>query len=170
MILVCEADAGVQEAFRLLLEDWAAVRMVAEADACLRKLSQASVELFILDLDGQAIKTLDFLRTIRQRSPHLHVLVVAGDFDLDFQRAALKCAPISFLTKPFHPPATVERLQTLTGYAPSSIQKHVMQVVSADEEPRSTPACIVRSLTRRTPHGTRAGASGDSTPAARGGE
>ena len=129
-ILVCEADEGVQEAFRLLLEDWATAQVVPDTTECLNALRQSPVELLILDLDGQGIEPLEVLTTIRATYPTLKVLLVAGGFTLDFQLAALKRSPISFLTKPFNPKATVEKIQTLVGYATSLVRRRsIVRVV-----------------------------------------
>lgn len=127
-ILVCEAYEGLQEAFRLILEDWASVRCVARAEDCFSQLTQGPVDLLIFDLDLQAVDPLGFLRDLRSVYPDLKVLLVAGEFEFDFQVAALKFSPVSFLTKPFNTQATVERIQVLVGYATSSVRTRVVRI------------------------------------------
>jgi two-component system response regulator FlrC len=127
-ILLSEPDAGLQEALKLLLEDWATVSIVPTLEAGLQLLTEAPTDLFILDVDGQSIAPLSFLTVLRVGHPNLKILLVAGQFDFDFQVAALKFPPVSFLTKPFEPQVAVEKMQTLTGYAKSSIRTRVLRL------------------------------------------
>lgn len=135
IILVCEAHEGLQEAFRLLLEDWAAVRLVATADDCLTVLESGSVTVLIYDVDGQVSELFTTLEAIRAQHPKLRVVLVAGEFDLDRQVAALRYAPVSFVIKPFAPQALAERLQVLAGYRASTIRTRIlrMPIQSADQ-------------------------------------
>jgi len=133
MILVCEADEGVQEAFRLMLAEWASVRVVARAAECFEILAHGSTALLILDLDRQAGKPLHGLRRLRLVAPDLTILLVAGAFTFDFQVSALRYSPVSFLTKPFDPKATVERMQLLTGAIHSSIRTRMIRIATTPE-------------------------------------
>jgi len=126
-IAVYEAYDGLREAFSLMLEDWAAVRFLASAEACVTACTQDSADLMILDVDGHA-DPLALVQRVRKVAPQAKVLLVAGEFDYEFQVACVKLGQISFLTKPFSAPAAVEKMQVLLGLAVPSIRTRVVRI------------------------------------------
>lgn len=127
-IVVCESDEGLRAAFQLMLEDWAEVQIIEQAEACVRELNQAPIDLLIIDVDDQTLDPLQLLGNIRAAYPNLKILLVAGSFDLDFQVAALKFSPVSFLTKSFEPKVAMEKMQTLVGHSASPIRTRIVRI------------------------------------------
>ncbi len=127
-ILICEAHEGLQEAFRLMLEDWASIRFVAQAEPIFATLAQERPDLLILDVDGQAAEPMVLVERLRTTYPELKVLLVAGQFDYDFQVACVKLGQLSFLTKPFSVPAAVAKMKVLLGLAAPSIHTRVVKI------------------------------------------
>jgi DNA-binding NtrC family response regulator len=127
-ILVCEPYEGLQEAFRLMLDDWASVQVVSKTTEWLPVLAKQHWDLFVLDLDGQAGEPLELVRNIRLAYPDLKMLLVAGEFDYDFQVACVKLGQLSFITKPFSAAATVAKMKTLLGLAAPSIHTRVVKI------------------------------------------
>ncbi len=89
--------------------------------------AQHEVELLILDLDGQA-ESLALVQRVRTAVPELKVLLVAGQFDYDFQVACVKLGQVSFLTKPFSAPAAVAKIKALLGLAVPSIRTRIVKI------------------------------------------
>ncbi len=127
-ILVCEAYDGLQEAFRLMLDDWASVQVVSKTTEWLPVLAEHHWDLFVLDLDGQAGDPLELVRNIRLAYPDLKLLLVAATFDYEFQVACVKLGQLSFVTKPFSAAATVAKMKTLLGLAASSIRTRIVKI------------------------------------------
>jgi len=49
-VLVCEANEGLQEAFHLMLDEWASVQLVSKTSEWLPVLAKSQWALFVLDL------------------------------------------------------------------------------------------------------------------------
>ena len=131
-VLVCEANEGLQEAFRLMLDEWAVVQFVSKASEWLPLLAKRHWDFFVLDLDGQTEQPLELVRNIRLAYPGLKMLLVAGEFDYDFQVACVKLGQLSFLTKPFSAPAAVSKIKTLLGLEAPSIRTRIVKIPLAD--------------------------------------
>ena len=127
-ILVCEAYEGLQEVFRLMLDDWASVQVVSKTSEWLPVLAKHHWDFFVLDLDGQSGEPLELVRNIRLAYPDLKLLLVAGQVDYEFQVACVKLGQLSFLTKPFSAPAAVAKIKTLLGLAASSIHTRIVKI------------------------------------------
>lgn len=126
-IVVCEAYEGLREAFQLMLEDWASFSFIPSTDDCFT-LIQQQADMLILDLDGQTAEPLTLVENLRTAYPNLKLLLVAGQFDYDFQVACVKLGQFSFLTKPFSAPAAVAKMKTLLGLAAPSIRTRVVKI------------------------------------------
>ena len=127
-ILICEAHEGLQEAFHLMLDDWASIRFVAHVEPIFAILGHERPDLLILDVDGQSADPLGLVEQLRTTYPELKVLLVAGQFDYDFQVACVKLGQLSFLTKPFSAPAAVAKMKALLGLAVPSIRTRVVKI------------------------------------------
>ncbi|MDP3723027.1 MAG: response regulator [Candidatus Omnitrophota bacterium] len=127
-ILLCESYPGLQEAFQLMSDRWASLRLAPTVEECLAALTQEEPDLLILDIDGQKADPLALLANLRSTYPDLKLLLVAAEFTYDFQVACVKLGQLSFLTKPFSVPAAVAKMKVLLGLAASSIHTRVVKI------------------------------------------
>ena len=127
-ILLCESYPGLQEAFQLMLDGWASLRLTPTVEACLAALTQEEPDLLILDIDGQNTDPLALVANLRSAHPDLKLLLVAAEFAYDFQVACVKLGQLSFLTKPFSVPAAVAKMKALLGLAAPSIHTRVVKI------------------------------------------
>lgn len=128
-ILLCESYPGLQEAFQLMLDWWASLRLTPTVEACLAALTQEAPDLLILDIDGQnKADPLALVAHLRRAYPDLKLLLVAAEFAYDFQVACVKLGQLSFLTKPFSVPAAVAKMKALLGLAAPSIHTRVVKI------------------------------------------
>jgi len=153
-LVICESYPGLREAFKLMLDRQ--YRLVfAEQPHEIGSLLRAhkDTRLLIWDLDrptGSLDETLKAicedrplelpyratddilvtLKTIRRDHPELRILLVAGEFDVEFQIAAIQqCGLVNFLTKPWGSPAAVtEQIQVMLDDRKSSIRQWVLRV------------------------------------------
>ncbi len=127
-ILLCESYPGLQEAFRLMSEGWASLRLTPTVEECLAALTQKEPDLLVLDVDGQKTDPLTLVANLRNTCPDLKLLLVAAEFAYDFQVACVKLGQLSFLTKPFSVPAAVAKMKVLLGLATPSIHTRVVKI------------------------------------------
>ncbi len=155
-LLVCEDYPAMHNAFRLILGRQYELIFAHTPEEIVPLLGQHSVRLLIWNLDRatgsletalNAIRTaddplrtyresicidgsLDTLKVIRQTHPKLRILLMAGEFECDFQVAAIQqCGLVSFLTTPWKSNAElVEKVQVLLGDRKSSIRNWVLRM------------------------------------------
>lgn len=127
-IVLCEADEGLREAFGLMLEGWATSTVFSKANDCFTHLTQQQADLLVLDLDGQNTEPLALVLSLRIAHPDLKTLLVAGEFDYDFQVNCVKLGGFSFLTKLFSAPAAVAKMKTLLGLEAPSIHTRIVKI------------------------------------------
>ncbi len=145
-ILICENYSGMQGAFTLALGSEYELIFVSDPTEIPLALRSHPVRLLIWDLDrtsgsmqgvlkairmGQPFtppthsQSLETLQTIRQSYPALKILLIAQEFNIDFQEDVIReCGLVAFLTKPWNSSADVaERIQVILGDKKSSIRK-----------------------------------------------
>ena len=127
-ILLCESYPGLQEAFQLMLNGWASLRLTPTVEECLASLTPEAPAMLILDIDGQNTDPLALVANLRSTYPDLKLLVVAAAFAYDFQVACVKLGQLSFLTKPFSVPAAVAKMKALLGLAVPSVHTRVVKI------------------------------------------
>ena len=155
-LLVCEGYPAMHDAFRLILGRQYELIFADTSEEIIPLLGQHSVRLLIWNLDRatgfletalNAIRTaddplrtyresicidgsLDTLKVIRQTHPKLRILLMAGEFECDFQVAAIQqCGLVSFLTTPWKSNAELaEKVQVLLGDRKSFIRNWVFRM------------------------------------------
>lgn len=156
-ILICENYPGLREAFKLMFEKpegggpHYGLTFVEHSSQIVPLLAQHAFRLLIWDLDRatdspegtfkgiraghlpelslQSREIVATLDTIHTQYPTLKILLIAGDFEPDFQIAAFQHSAASFLTKSCKRPAeVVEKVQVLLGDKKSSIRSWILKV------------------------------------------
>ena len=151
-LLVCENYPGMREAFKLVLASQYQLIFADDPSQITTLLRLHQVRLVIWDLDrtnGSLDETFDAIRAgnfepslktydgaletlkrIRQTHPTLKILLIAGEFEYDFQIAAIQqCGDVRFLTKPWKSAAgVVEQIQIMLGDRESSIHRRILRV------------------------------------------
>ncbi len=152
--MICESYPGMREAFKLMLGrqyQLAFAKQPHEITPLLR--NHRTARLLIWDLDHptgsldetlkaiceetpmglpcrSADKILETLKAVRRDHPALKILLIAGEFECDFQIAAIQQGGlVSFLTKPWDSSAAVvEQIQVMLGDRKSSIREWRLRV------------------------------------------
>lgn len=154
-ILVCETYPGMREAFALTLGEHYELDLAEDISEILPLLRQHPVRMLIWDIDPptgslqEAFETissgspvaisakesrvadaLETLKAIRLAHPDLNVLLISGEFDVDFQITAIRQAGlVGFETKPWKSAAyLLERVQVALGDKRSSIRSRVLRI------------------------------------------
>lgn len=136
-ILLVEDDLLQRQAMAVLLEKQLGFRTVQAADgrAALDVLGDGTsgegIGLVILDLHMPKMGGMEVLEIIRQRYPHLPVIMLTSDQDISTAVKAMKCGACDFLSKP----PEVERLQVSVHNALklSTLEKEVSRLKRQEE-------------------------------------
>lgn len=155
-ILICESYPGMQGVFTLALGSEYELLFVNDPTEIPLVLRSHPVRLLILDLDRTSgsmqgvLKTirmgksfsppthsqsLETLQTIRHSYPALKILLIAQEFNIDFQENVIRnCGMMSFRTKPFEDTkALAEQIKVMVGDKQSTIRSWVLRVPLAKE-------------------------------------
>jgi two-component system response regulator FlrC len=139
-ILVVEDDAPLREALGVTLE-CAGHRVTAVGDgpAALACIETAGFNLVVSDLRMEPMDGLQLLGEIRQRDPHLPVLLMTAFGDVDKAVAAMRGGACDFLMKPFEPQVLVQQVERYAFVPPAADG-----VVAADPRTRQLLAIAAR--------------------------
>ena len=151
-LLICESYPGMLGAFQLMLDRQYRLVFAEQPQEIVPLLREhGTTRLLIWDLDqptGSLDETLkaiceetplpcrpsdailETLKAVRKERPELKILLIAGEFDCDFQIAAIQqCGLVNFLTKPWNSSAAVvEQIQVMLGDRKSSIREWRLRV------------------------------------------
>ena len=120
-VVLCEGYEALLESLGFVLRDRYRVTSISQTEALLTLLERTgpTPALVILDIDGQP-GWYDCLVSLRQAYPNLCVLLLANQFTLEQQVAAVQLTDIRFLQKAFSPKQFLEKVETLIqGYSRS---------------------------------------------------
>lgn len=161
-LLICESYPGLRSAFELMLgRQYRLVFAEQPHEIAPLLQNQKTTRLLIWDLDHptgsldetlkaicgetplelpcrSADKILETLKAVRRDHPALKILLVAGEFDSDFQMAAIQqCGLVCFLTKPRGSlEAVVEQIEVVLGDRESSIHQWVLRMPTVQPKER----------------------------------
>ncbi|MCO5166757.1 MAG: sigma-54 dependent transcriptional regulator [Planctomycetes bacterium] len=117
-VLVVDDDPGVRDAVSgALARQGHSVRLAGTLAHARRECAQASPDAVFLDLrlpDGDG---MDLLAEVRQRAPHVEVVVITGFGDVDLAVRALRLGAKDLLEKPFTNEQIAAAVQDMVGLA-----------------------------------------------------
>jgi DNA-binding NtrC family response regulator len=101
-ILVIDDEAEIREGLELLLtSEGYAVTSAETGESGLARLEQEPYDLLLLDVSLPGRSGLDLLRDIRQRDPHLPIVLITAYGSIDMARQAFKSGAQDYITKPW---------------------------------------------------------------------
>ena len=101
-ILVIDDEAEIREGLELLLSsEGYSVTSAETGEAGRARLEQEPFDLLLLDVSLPGRSGLDLLRDIRQRDPHLPVVLITAYGSIDMARQAFKSGAQDYITKPW---------------------------------------------------------------------
>ena len=101
-ILVIDDEAEIREGLELLLSsEGYSVTSAESGEAGLARLEQEPYDLLLLDVSLPDRNGLDLLRDIRQRDPHLPIVLITAYGSIDMARQAFKSGAQDYITKPW---------------------------------------------------------------------
>ena len=101
-ILVVDDENEIREGLELLLtSEGYAVDPVGTARAGCERLEARPYDLVLLDVSLPDRNGIELLRELRQRDPHLSVILITAYGSIDMARAAFKNGALDYITKPW---------------------------------------------------------------------
>jgi DNA-binding NtrC family response regulator len=101
-ILVVDDEAGIREGLEALLKSEGFEVTLAESGADgLQKLEERPFDLLLLDVSLPDRNGIEMLHEIRQRDPHLSIILITAYGSIDMARAAFKNGAQDYITKPW---------------------------------------------------------------------
>jgi DNA-binding NtrC family response regulator len=101
-ILVIDDEAEIREGLELLLSsEGYSVTSAETGEAGLTRLEEEPYDLLLLDVSLPDRNGLDLLRDIRQRDPHLPIVLITAYGSIDMARQAFKSGAQDYITKPW---------------------------------------------------------------------
>jgi DNA-binding NtrC family response regulator len=101
-ILVIDDEAEIRESLELLLSsEGYSVTSAETGESGLARLEQEPYDLLLLDVSLPGRNGLDLLRDIRQRDPHLPIVLITAYGSIDMARQAFKSGAQDYITKPW---------------------------------------------------------------------
>ena len=110
-VLVVEDDTNLREAVCDTLElAGQAVISASGGEEALKQLDAQAVALVVSDVRMMPMDGITLLKEIRNRFPHLPVVLMTAFADVDRAVEAMRCGACDFLLKPFEPKALLEHV------------------------------------------------------------
>jgi len=101
-VYVIDDDVAVRESLEFLLRTAGiTVRGFESASAFLNHLPQVKTGCIVTDIRMPDITGIDLLKRVKERSPHIPVIVITGHGDVPLAVEAMKFGAADFLEKPF---------------------------------------------------------------------
>ena len=100
--LICDDEEGVRESLKLVLENQYSLIITESGTQCLDCLAHAKdVAIVFLDIKMPQINGLDILKEIKQRHPHIKVIMITGYKSVETAGEAVRRGASGYITKPF---------------------------------------------------------------------
>ena len=151
-VLIVDDEAGIREGSERILKRMGCRALTASnGQEGLDVLSSEPVVLVLLDLKMPGIDGMEVLRRIRDRHPHILVIVITGFATIETAIEAMKQGAYDFIPKPFEPDQlrivasrALERLR-LTQEAEKLARERTRTLADLDRE-KSRTRTIIESL------------------------
>lgn len=100
-ILIVDDEPGIRQSLKGVFEDEGfTTETVSTGEDCLKKVEQDSYDLVLLDIWLPGMDGLETLRTLRERSPQTHVIMISGHATIATAVSATKLGAFDFIEKP----------------------------------------------------------------------
>jgi len=99
--MVVDDDLGIQESFRVLLEDRYTVVGTQDGPTALTLMHACTIDLVLLDLRLPGMDGIEVLTRMKAMKPQMKVVIVTAVMDVRTAVETMKLGALDYLTKPF---------------------------------------------------------------------
>ena len=103
-VLIVDDEKDIRDLVAGILEDEGyQARLAQDSDSALRAISTRCPSLVVLDiwLQGSRLDGLEVLNILRERHPHLPVIIISGHGNIDTAITAIRSGAYDYIEKPF---------------------------------------------------------------------
>lgn len=139
-VLIVDDDYTIQHLLSLVLRNDFRVAEVGSGEEAIAFLSQASVDVVLVDKNLPGMSGLDLLRHIKKCDAEIEVIVITGYASLESALEALRLGAYDYLQKPFDDISIVKGKVTLAAekrYLQEERKKLIDQIKTSNVELRS---------------------------------
>ena len=112
-ILLVEDDEVGATLLVELLGSLGDVHWTTSAEQALEIVGGRDWDLIVTDIDLPGIDGLELVRRVKRERPQLATLILSGHSSFDYAVAAMRAGADDYMTKPFDPPALIEKARAL---------------------------------------------------------
>lgn len=113
-ILICDDDAHVTDTLKLALSELGEILTAENGTKCLDILGKAKdVKLVVLDVNMPGPNGMDILARIKNKYPHMPVIMMTGDQDAYYKDASQCLQASDLIYKPFRIQKIQEKCKAL---------------------------------------------------------
>ncbi len=111
-ILIVDDEEGIRESLKLILSDHYDLILTENGEQCLEVLGNATdVGLVLIDIKMPKVSGLDILKKIKEKCPHVNVIVVTGYKSVETAQEAIRLGAVGYIVKPFQSKEILETVQ-----------------------------------------------------------
>ncbi|MDX2052222.1 MAG: sigma-54 dependent transcriptional regulator [Polyangiaceae bacterium] len=125
-VFIVDDDSDLGELLRLTFKAHFEVEVFTDAEAALGRLEDSQVAAVLTDVLMPQMNGLEFCRRLRQKQPHLPIVVMTSANSLETAFQAIQAGADDFLSKPFTPAGALLRLQRVISESES--KKEVLRL------------------------------------------
>lgn len=103
LVLICDDDYGVREAYKLILSDHYQLKLVDNGHQAVKVLKRQPIKAMILDLKMPEMDGIAVLRQVKEVSPTTNVVISTGYRSVETAQEAARLGCYDYLIKPFTP-------------------------------------------------------------------
>lgn len=101
-ILICDDEEGIRESLKLILGDHYGLVAVDSGAMALEVLAHSKeIEVILLDIKMPKIHGLDVLQEIKNKFPHVKIIMVTGYKSVETAAEASRLGACGYIVKPF---------------------------------------------------------------------
>lgn len=141
-VMLVDDHAVVRSGFRVLLETWDNVEVIAEAasaEECLEIYDVQKPDVVIMDITMQGMGGIEGIKRLRAKDNRARILTLSAHEDTSYARRALQAGALGYLSKRTAPEVLIDAITAIAKHEhfidPFIAQQLVTQDLSVNESP-----------------------------------
>ncbi len=115
-ILICDDEEGIRESLKLILGDHYDLIAVDSGEMALKVLSHGKdIRVILLDIKMPKIHGLNILQEIKNKFPHVKIIMVTGYNSVETAAEATRLGANGYIVKPFKSQEILETVKKNLG-------------------------------------------------------
>ncbi len=141
-VMLVDDHAVVRGGFKVLLQTWDDVQVVAEADSgeeALRVYDGVAPDLVVMDIAMAGMGGIEAIKRLVARNPQVRVLALSAHEDTSYSKRAFQAGALGYLSKRTAPEVLVDAIRLVAQgkrfIDPGIAQRMAMQDLSGETDP-----------------------------------